>query len=55
MKNVLAEWSQGGGGLDWYCPGAPSDHPHSPHPAGGGVHTWSVGAVGPVQQPEQTH
>ena len=27
MKNVLAEWSQGGGGQGRYCPGAPSDHP----------------------------
>ena len=32
MKNVLAEWSQGGEGPDWYCPGAPSNHPHSPRP-----------------------
>ena len=54
MKNVLAEWSQGGGGLGRYFPGTPSDHPHSPGPAGRGVHMWSVSAAGPVQQPEQT-
>ena len=28
-----------------YCPGAPSDHPHSPRPARRGVHMWSVGAL----------
>ena len=50
MKNVLA----GGGGPGRYCPGAPSDQPHSPRPAAGGVHMWSVGAAGPVQKPEQT-
>ena len=56
MKNVLAEQSgvKGEGGWAKYCPGAPSDHPHSPHPAGHGVHMWSVGAAGLVQQPEQT-
>ena len=43
-----------GGGPSRYCPGAPSDHPHSPHPARRGVHMWSVGAAGQVQQPEQT-
>ena len=32
MKNVLAEWSQGGGGPGRYCPGTPSDHPHSQRP-----------------------
>ena len=36
MKNVLAEWSQGGGGQGRYCPGAPSDHTQSPRPAGVG-------------------
>ena len=54
MKNVLAEWSQGGGGPGQYCPGTPSDHPHSPCPAGRGIPMWSVGAAGLVQQPEQT-
>ena len=53
MKNVLAEWSQGGGVPGRYCPGAPSDHPHSPRLARHGVHMWYVGAAGPVQQPEQ--
>ena len=53
-EDVLAEWSQGGGGPGQYCPGTPSDHPHSPCPAGRGVHMWAVGAAEPVQQPEQT-
>ena len=53
MKNVLAEWSQGEGGLGRYGPSAPSDHPHSPRLAQCGVHMCSVGAAGPVQQPEQ--
>ena len=43
-----------GGGPGQYCPGAPSYHPHSPRPARRGVHMWSVGAAGPVQQREQT-
>ena len=54
MKNILAEWSQGGERPGLYCPGAPSDRPHSPCLTGRGVHMWSVGAAGPVQQPEQT-
>ena len=57
MKNVLveAEWSQGEEGqAAWYCPRAPSDHAYSPFPAGCGVHMWSVGAAGLVQQPEQS-
>ena len=53
MKNVLAEWSQGGGWLGRYGPGAPSDHPHSPRLAQRGEHMCSVGAARPVQQPEQ--
>ena len=43
-----------GGGAVRYRPGAPSNHPYSPRPARSGVHMWSVGAAGPVQQTEQS-
>ena len=53
-EDVLAEWSQGGGEPGQYCPGTPSDHPYSPRLARRGVHMWSAGAAGPVQQLEKT-
>ena len=52
MRNVLADCvgvESRGRGPGRYCPGAPSDHPHSPCKARRGVHMWSVGAAGPVQ------